>query len=68
MSLGGKVTLVPCPACKVSLVLVDGKIRSEATFFMRDGKRAMTPHAEDCEYRGKETPRDGFTTVASGEG
>jgi len=45
-----------CYVCDAPLVIVDGKLVGEVTFWAKDGKPSVTAHRETCEFKGKELP------------
>jgi len=50
--------LVPCPECHAVMVLQNGVIQAEITFWTQDGVfDAITAHTPECEYRGKALPQ-----------
>lgn len=51
-----EAAIVRCWKCEIPLQVVDGKTTTTVTFWMKMGQSVATPHADDCEFRGKEMP------------
>lgn len=42
-----------CWSCRTPTIVVDGKSQHPVTLWKRDGQTMVTPHAPQCELRGK---------------
>ena len=50
-------TLAPCPECKEVMVLMNGAVQSDVTFWTKgQALSMMTPHSVACPLRGKALP------------
>jgi hypothetical protein len=49
-----RANLVLCQECKRVPTFIDGNLQGEATFWMKNGKPAVSVHGSRCPFRGKE--------------